>query len=83
MCFQHSGKAKMGENLPGKEQRESTKPDVYKRQGLRITATASDGVIEAIEADRPAFTAGVQWHPECMPEKKEMLELFRFFVHAT
>ena len=52
-------------------------------KGLRITATTSDGVVEAIEADRPAFTAGVQWHPECMPEKKEMLELFRFFVHAT
>ena len=35
-------------------------------KGLRITATASDGVIEAIEADRPAFTAGVQWHPEVL-----------------
>lgn len=52
-------------------------------KGLRITAAASDGVIEAIEGDRPVFTAGVQWHPECMPEKEEMLALFRFFVHAT
>ena len=52
-------------------------------KGLRITAAASDGVIEAIEGERPVFTAGVQWHPECMPEKEEMLALFRFFVHAT
>jgi len=34
-------------------------------QGLRITARASDGVIEAIEGAAPScFVLGVQWHPE-------------------
>lgn len=34
-------------------------------QGLRISARAPDGVVEAIEAtDREQFALGVQWHPE-------------------
>ncbi len=32
--------------------------------GLRVAATAPDGVIEAIEGDTAAFLVGVQWHPE-------------------
>lgn len=33
--------------------------------GLRVEATAPDGVIEAFSrADAPAFNLGVQWHPE-------------------
>lgn len=34
--------------------------------GLRISARAADGVVEAIEAERgdAPFLAGVQWHPE-------------------
>jgi len=33
--------------------------------GLEIEATAADGTIEAVRAkDAPAFTLGVQWHPE-------------------
>jgi putative glutamine amidotransferase len=31
---------------------------------LRISATASDGVIEAIEHESHPFCLGVQWHPE-------------------
>ena len=33
-------------------------------RGLRVTATAPDGVIEAIEDPAAAFCLGVQWHPE-------------------
>ncbi|MFO1118637.1 MAG: gamma-glutamyl-gamma-aminobutyrate hydrolase family protein [Rhodospirillales bacterium] len=32
--------------------------------GLRISAVAADGVIEAIEAPDKRFCIGVQWHPE-------------------
>jgi putative glutamine amidotransferase len=33
-------------------------------KGLRVSAEASDGVIEAVEADGHPFALGVQWHPE-------------------
>ena len=32
--------------------------------GLRVTARADDGVIEALEADGGSFVLAVQWHPE-------------------
>ena len=32
--------------------------------GLRVTARAEDGVIEALEADAGSFVLAVQWHPE-------------------
>lgn len=32
--------------------------------GVVVTATASDGVVEAIELDSDAGALGVQWHPE-------------------
>lgn len=33
---------------------------------LRITATAPDGVVEAVESTMHKSIVGVQWHPECM-----------------
>lgn len=33
-------------------------------EGIVVNATASDGVIEGIEAPRYRFCLGVQWHPE-------------------
>jgi len=41
-------------------------------RGLRVSARAPDGVVEAIELDAEAsdagpFVVGVQWHPEDMP----------------
>ncbi len=32
--------------------------------GLRVEATASDGVVEALSVDGTGFALGVQWHPE-------------------
>lgn len=46
-------------------------------QGLRVAATAPDGVIEAIESEDGRYL-GLQFHPERMPE--EMHALFRDFV---
>ena len=34
--------------------------------GFVVTATAYDGVIEAIEKPDHVFCVGIQWHPECM-----------------
>ena len=34
--------------------------------GFNVTATAEDGIIEAIEAPDARFFLGVQWHPEHM-----------------
>ncbi len=35
-------------------------------QGFRVSATAPDGIIEAIESVCHRSILGVQWHPECM-----------------
>ena len=49
--------------------------------GYRITATAHDGVIEAIERTKAPLVAGVQWHPErCLDQPNW---LFKAFVKAA
>ena len=46
-------------------------------EGLRITAHAPDGVIEAVEwADDSNWIVGVQWHPERMPQDALAAALF-------
>lgn len=51
--------------------------------GLRVTATAPDGIIEALEAVDYPFGVSVQWHPEIMCEHTgDMYELFESFVNA-
>lgn len=50
---------------------------------MHVSATAPDGVIEAIEGNTgESFLLGVQWHPECMPCEDSAL-LFRRFVEAA
>lgn len=34
---------------------------------LRVTATAEDGTVEAVDRDGDAFCLGVQWHPRPAP----------------
>ena len=49
-------------------------------RGLRATAHADDGVIEAIELTTPDFVVGVQWHAEAMDATHA--PLFEAFVDA-
>ena len=57
-------------------------------EGLKIGATSSDGVIEAIECQerlddveaRERWFVGVQWHPEWMNDNFYAQELFRGFT---
>ena len=49
---------------------------------LRVSATAPDGVIEAVESSEHKSLLGVQWHPECfiLRNDRSMLPLFRWLV---
>jgi putative glutamine amidotransferase len=51
--------------------------------GLVPSATAPDGVIEAIEQESAAFCLGVQWHPENFWRTGEFAPLFDAFVSAA
>jgi len=53
-------------------------------RGLRITARAPDGVVEAVEwTDNSNWVVGVQWHPERMPADALAQALFRELVTAA
>lgn len=47
------------------------------------TATAPDGVIEAIEQPGDPFVLGVQWHPEYHADTEPMSLIFQAFVQAA
>jgi putative glutamine amidotransferase len=51
-------------------------------RGLVATATAPDGVVEAIEAPDAHFCLGVQWHPENFWRTGEFRSLFDRFIDA-
>ena len=51
--------------------------------GFRVSATAPDGVIEAIEDPAARFCLGVQWHPENFWRTGEFRPLFEAFVEAA
>jgi putative glutamine amidotransferase len=50
---------------------------------LLTSATAPDGVVEAIEAAGARFCLGVQWHPENFWRTGEFKPLFDAFIEAT
>ena len=51
--------------------------------GFRISAVASDGVVEAIESSEHPFVLGVQWHPEGTAAVDAISKrLFEQFVEA-
>jgi putative glutamine amidotransferase len=52
-------------------------------EGLRVTAQAPDGIIEALEDPSHPFYIGVQWHPEDMPGESSATALFGAFVDAA
>jgi putative glutamine amidotransferase len=51
--------------------------------GFRVSATAPDGVIEAIEDPSVPFCLGVQWHPENFFRTGEFRPLFEGFLEAA
>ena len=51
-------------------------------QGLIVTSTAPDGVIESVEDPTRRFFLGVQWHPENFYRTGEFRSLFEGFVEA-
>jgi putative glutamine amidotransferase len=51
--------------------------------GFIVTATAPDGVVEAVEKPDARFCVGVEWHPENFVESGEFAGLFRGLVMAA
>lgn len=51
--------------------------------GLRATAWASDGVIEAVEHNAHPWCIGVQWHPELQLDEEPQRALFAALVDAA
>jgi putative glutamine amidotransferase len=51
--------------------------------GLVVSATAPDGIIEAIEDPSRRYFVGVQWHPENFYRTGEFRPLFESFVEAA
>lgn len=52
--------------------------------GLKATAFAPDGLIEALETEGDNYVVAVQWHPEALADRDEkMAALFHSFVAAT
>jgi putative glutamine amidotransferase len=51
--------------------------------GLRVSARASDGLVEGLELPGQSFFLGVQWHPECLPLLKEQQALFEAFIQSA
>jgi putative glutamine amidotransferase len=52
-------------------------------KGFTISATAPDGVVEAIERPGARFCVAVQWHPENFWRTGEFRSLFEEFVKAA
>lgn len=52
--------------------------------GFKVSALASDGVIEAIEKSDTSYVIAVQWHPEMMAKKhKNMIALLADFIQES
>ena len=51
--------------------------------GLRVCATAEDGLVEGVENPESRFLVGVQWHPECLTRQKEQRALFEALIRAA
>lgn len=52
-------------------------------RGLRASAVAPDGIVEALEDPTHRFLLSVQWHPEDLTDQPEHLALFRSLVEAA
>lgn len=52
-------------------------------KGLKVSAYATDGRIEAIESTVYPFILGVQFHPEFMLHDSRMLSIYQSFVQSA
>lgn len=52
-------------------------------EGWVVSATAPDGVIEALEQTGERFAIGVEWHPELMLQRPEQRRLFEALVEQA
>ncbi len=52
-------------------------------EGLRVTARAPDGIVEAIEDANHPFYVGLQWHPEDMSAEDSAARIFDAFIAAA
>jgi putative glutamine amidotransferase len=52
-------------------------------KGLRVIATAPDGVVEGIEDPNHPFFMAVQWHPENLSDRPEHLAPFKLLVNSA
>lgn len=57
----------------------------YLGENLQVSATAGDGIIEAIEGTTDTFVLGVQWHPESLLSKddEDSLKIYEGFIEAS
>jgi putative glutamine amidotransferase len=52
--------------------------------GLKVAATASDGIVEAVEYTGNSFAIGVQWHPESLASSNLLMKkLFVEFINSA
>jgi len=52
-------------------------------KGLRVVATAPDGIVEGLEDPTFPLFAAVQWHPERLHNEEEHLAPFRLLVEKS
>ena len=48
--------------------------------GLKVTATAPDGLIEGVELPGKKYVSATQFHPEFMPGKEQYIKIFADFI---
>jgi putative glutamine amidotransferase len=79
-----------GSRLAAAMGRSRTRVNSFHHQGvdrlgrrLRSVASAPDGVVEGIEAVDRDFLVGVQWHAECLADRRDQAALFRALVDAA
>ena len=76
---EHSISGSIGQGMVHSHHRQAlTEPG-----GLRVVATAPDGVIEAIRDDQRPFYLGVQWHPERTKDESLGSGLIRQLVNRA
>jgi putative glutamine amidotransferase len=68
-------------DLPANSSHHQSAKDVP--SGLRISARAADGIIEALELPDHPFGLTVQWHPEWLPDAPAHQAIFTAFIRAA